>query len=126
MRRALGWYAVFILALSVYLGFGNASDVVNTATIPQKLVGVTATAYALVALVCLEGIRRSARWLFSVALVWATLIVVTGALASAVYAASSVVKFVAMIVSILIVAPVVVWARERANPQSVGRGLYKP
>ena len=36
---------VFVLLLSVYIGFGNTDDITNTITIWQRLVGVAATAW---------------------------------------------------------------------------------
>lgn len=116
MQRVLGVYAVLILAASVYLGFGNTSDILNTATIAQKLVGVTATAYAITALVCFEGMRRSAHWLYALIMVWATLVVGTALLATFVYAQDvSLTANVAIVgACVVLVAPVIAWARARS------------
>ena len=115
VQRVLGVYSLLILAISVYFGVGNSSDIVNTATIAQKLVGVMATAYALAALACLEGMRRSASWLYPLVMVWATLIVATALLATFVYAQDESVAANLAIVGacVVLVAPVVAWARAR-------------
>jgi hypothetical protein len=117
MQRILSVYAVLLLTTSVYFGFGNTSDILNTATIAQKLVGITATAYALAALGCFEGMRRSASWLYPLVMVWATLVVGTVILAAIVYAQDTSVAANLAIVGAcaLLVAPVVTWARARSS-----------
>ena len=117
MQRVLGVYAILILAISVYFGFGNTSDILNTATIAQKLVGVTATAYAIAALGCLEGLRRSAHWLYPLVVTWAALIVATALLATLVYSQDVTMTANVAIVGacVMLVAPVVAWARARAR-----------
>lgn len=79
---------VGILTLSGYIGFGNTDDITNTITVSQRLVGVTATAYALLALVALVGYWRRSRWLSAVLWVWACLIIFTSVLAALVYGAT--------------------------------------
>ena len=79
---------VSVLALSVYIGFGNTDDITNTVTFWQRLVGVTATLYALLALVTLVAYWRRTRWLGVALRVWALLVVLTSGLAALVYGAT--------------------------------------
>ena len=79
---------VGVLTLSAYIGFGNADDITNTITIWQRLVGVMATAYALLALGALVGYRLRAPWLHPVLWVWGCLVALTSAVAALVYGAS--------------------------------------
>ncbi len=116
MQRILGAYSMLMLVVSVYFGFGNTSDIANTATLPQKLVGVTATAYAIAALCCLAATWRSPRWLYALVVMWATLVVATALLATVVYAHDVSVTTILAVTGacVLIVAPVVRWARGRS------------
>ena len=116
MQRILGAYSILMLVISVYFGLANSSDIVDTATMAQKLVGVIATAYAIAALGCLTAMWRATRWLYPLAALWATLVVATALLATVVYAEDvSVTTNLAVTgACVLIVAPVVRWARARS------------
>ena len=60
LRRLRHLTVALILGLSVYIGFGNTDDITNTVTIWQRLVGVTATAYAILAVAAgLPGARAA-------------------------------------------------------------------
>lgn len=85
MRTVHAVASAAILVLSIYIGFGNTHDIFNTITIPQRLVGVGATIYALLGIVLLYGIWRRPAWLLRVTLVWGVLVVGTALLASIVY-----------------------------------------
>ena len=117
MQRILAAYSIVLLAASVYFGFASSSDIVNTATIAQRLVGVMATAYAIAALGCLAAMWRSTRWLYPLAALWATLVVATALLATVAYAEDvSVMTNLAVTgAAVLLVAPVVRWARARST-----------
>lgn len=72
-------------AAPAYIGFGNTHDITNTITIWQRLVGVTATVYAGLAVVAFAGYARRARWLGAVLWIWGALVVFTSFMASLVY-----------------------------------------
>ena len=106
-----------ILGLSAYIGFGNTDDITNTITIWQRLVGVTATAYAILALAALVGYARCARWLGPVLWVWAALVVFTSVLASLVYGATSGANVLVLLASAVLPALTIwaSWGRAREN-----------
>ena len=79
---------ICVLLLSVYIGLGNTDDITNTITVWQRLVGVLATAYALLALVALVGYWMRTPWLSTVLWVWACLVIVTSVLAALVSGAT--------------------------------------
>ena len=100
---------ILVLALSVYVGFSNTDDVTNTITIWQRLVGVTATLYAVLGLVALFGYWFRAWWLSRLLWVWAFLVIFTSALAALVYGATG--GSSSLVVAASAVVPVlVVWA----------------
>jgi hypothetical protein len=79
---------VSVLGLSVYIGFDNTDDITNTVTLWQRLVGVTATAYAILALVAVAAYCQRKRWLGAVLWFWAVLVTFTSGLAALVYGAT--------------------------------------
>ena len=79
---------ILVLALSVYVGFDNTDDITNTITLWQRLVGVTATVYAILGVLALFGYWFRAWWLTRVLWVWAFLVIFTSALAALVYGAT--------------------------------------
>ena len=104
-----------VLALSVYIGFGNTDDITNTITIWQRLVGVTATTYALLALAALVGYWLRARWLSSLLWVWACLVMLTSAVAALVYGATGGSSIMVVVASAVLPALVLWAARGRAS-----------
>jgi hypothetical protein len=104
-----------ILGLSVYIGLGNTDDITNTINLPQRLVGVTATAYAILALVALGGYARSARWLGPVLWTWAVLVVFTSVLAALVYGATGGASVPVLLASAVLPALTIWAARGRAR-----------
>lgn len=112
---------VCVLTLSVYIGFGNTDDIANTVTVWQRLVGVMATAYALLALVALLGYWLRAPWLNAVLWVWGCLIILTSALAALVYGATGGSSFLVVAASAVLPALVLWAARGRAiKPSHTG------
>ena len=104
-----------VLALSVYIGFDNTDDITNTITVWQRLVGVTATAYAVLALIALAGYALRARWLTIVLWVWAFLVVFTSGLATLVYGATGGSSLLVVALSAVLPALVLWLARGRAR-----------
>ena len=119
MQKIATALVVALLLASVYLGFSNADDIVNTITVWQRLVGITATAYAIAALVALYGLWRRRRWLARCLEVWAFLVVFTAALAAGVYGQRLWPTIVGTLVSALVVAPVVMYGRRRVKSLEV-------
>ena len=103
---------IVVLLASVYFGLSNAKDILNTITVWQRLVGITATAYAITAVVALYALWRRRHWLARCLEVWAVLIVLTAALAAAVYGQTLWPTLLVTLVAALIVAPVVVFGRR--------------
>ena len=104
-----------MLALSVYIGFGNTDDITHTVTVWQRLVGVTATAYAILALVTLAGYAVRARWLGALLWVWAILVVGTSGLAALVYGATGGSSLLVLAASAVLPALVLWVSRGRAR-----------
>ena len=98
-----------ILGLSAYIGFGNTDDITNTITMWQRLVGVTATAYAILAVAAFVGYARCARWLGPVLWIWAALVVFTSVLASLVYGATGGSSVLVLLASAVLPA-LTIWA----------------
>jgi hypothetical protein len=106
-------YATVMLGAAVYFGLTGADDILNTTTLGERSVGVTATLYGIAAAVALYAYWRRARWLLAVTLVWGVLITVTGTLATIVYEGGLVGAIVALLVSGLIAASVYYACRSR-------------
>jgi hypothetical protein len=106
-----------ILGVSAYIGFGNTDDITNTITIWQRLVGVTATAYAILAVAAFVGYARCARWLGPVLWVWGALLVFTSVLASLVYGATGGANVLVLLASAVLPALTLwaSWGRAREN-----------
>jgi len=106
-----------ILGLSAYIGFGNTDDITNTITVWQRLVGVTATAYAILSVAAFVGYARCARWLGSVLWIWAALVVFTSVLASLVYGATGGANVLVLLASAVLPAVAIwaSWGRTRTN-----------
>ena len=115
LRWAKHVVVVGVLALSVYVGFGNTDDITNTITVWQRLVGAAATAYALLALAALVGYWRRARWLDIVLWTWAGLVVFTSALAALVYGATGGSSILVVAASVVLPALVLWAARGQHN-----------
>ena len=118
MLRCLRHLTVtLILGLSVYIGFGNTDDITNTITTWQRLVGVTATAYAILAVAAFVGYARCARWLVPVLWIWAALVVFTSVLASLVYGATGGASVLVLLASAVLPALTIwsSWGRVREN-----------
>ena len=98
-----------ILGLSVYIGFGNTDDITSTITTWQRLVGVTATAYAILAVVAFVGYARCTRWLGPVLWTWAVLVLFTSVLASLIYGATGGASVLVLMASAVLPA-LVIWA----------------
>jgi peptidoglycan/LPS O-acetylase OafA/YrhL len=109
---------IAVLLASVYFGFSNAKDIVDTITVWQRLVGITATAYAITAVVALYGLWRRRHWLARCLEVWAVLVVFTAALAAVVYGQTRWSTILVMLVAALIVGPVVVYGRRHSRTVS--------
>ena len=111
-----------ILGLSVYIGFGNTDDITNTITVWQRLVGVTATAYAILAVAAFVGYARCARWLGPVLWIWAALVVFTSVLASLVYGATGGASVLVLLASAVLPALAIwaSWGRARENRLQAG------
>ena len=109
----LSWLRHFtvasILGLSVYIGFDNTDDITNTITIWQRLVGVTATVYAILAVFAFVGYVRRARWLRPVLWIWAALVIFTSVLASLVYGATGGASVLVLLASAVLPA-LTIWA----------------
>ena len=106
-----------ILGLSAYIGFGNTHDITNTITVWQRLVGVTATAYAILAVAAFVGYARRARWLRPLLWIWAALVVFTSGLAALVYGATGGSSLLVLLASAVLPA-LTLWAsrgRTRAS-----------
>jgi hypothetical protein len=104
-----------ILGLSVYIGLGNTHDITNTITIWQRLVGVTATAYAILAMAAFVGYARCARWLDPVLWIWAALVVFTSVLASLVYGATGGASLLVLLASAVLPALTIRASRGRGR-----------
>ena len=108
-----------ILGLSVYIGLGNTDDITNTITIWQRIVGVAATAYAILAVAAFVGYARRARWLGPVLWIWAALVVFTSVLASLVYGATGGASVLVLLASAVLPALTIWAARGRARATSL-------
>ena len=108
---------VSVLALSVYIGFDNTDDITNTVTLWQRLVGVTATLYALLALVAVAAYWQRKRWLGAALWVWAILVVFTSGLAALEYGATGGSSLAVLVASAALPA-LVLWA---AHGRAAGR-----
>ena len=104
-----------ILGLSVYIGFGNTDDITSTITVWQRMVGVTATVYALLAFAAFVGYARCARWLGPVLWIWAALVVFTSVLAALVYGATGATSVLVLIASAVLPALTIWTSRGRAR-----------
>ena len=111
-------YATAVLGAAVYFGLTGADDILNTTTLGERSVGVTATLYGIAAAVALYAYWRRVRWLLAVTLVWGVLITVTGTLATIVYEGGAVGAIVALIASGLIAATVYFACRSRLKDSS--------
>jgi hypothetical protein len=120
MRPARGLIATIVvsllLAASVYLGLSNMSDITDTTSFGERLVGVTATAYGVMGAVALVAVLLRKPWLRPVVLVWAFLIVTTAVAATTVYGDSLLSSLVAGAITLLLAAPVVWYARRTPAP----------
>ena len=85
MARVAAVLATAILLASIFAGLTGAPDILNTATIPQRAVGLTAAGYGLLAPVVLFAMWRARAWVQWLALLWAALFVTRGTLATIVY-----------------------------------------
>ena len=122
MKHVATALVVVLLLASVYFGLANADDIANTITIGQRLVGISAAAYGIVALFALYALWRRRLWLALCLTVWACLVALTGTLATAVYGDSPWATASAALLTTLIVAPVVVYGwRRRARIQSTNQ-----
>lgn len=121
MRWLKHLMAASILGLSIYIGFGNTDDITNTITLGQRLVGVLATAYALLAIPALLGYWRLARWLWPLLWVWALLVIATSGLASVVYGASGGSSLLVVAASAVLPAIVLWAAHDRLRPLGSAR-----
>lgn len=101
-----------VLAASVYLGLANMSDIVKTSTLGERLVGVTAVGYGVTGAVALVALLLRRPWLRPVILVWAFLVVTTAVAATIVYGDNMVASLAAGAITLLLVAPVVWYARR--------------
>ena len=111
-----------VLGLSAYIGFGNTHDITNTITLWQRLVGVTATAYAILAVAAFVGYARRARWLRPVLWIWAALVVFTSGLASLAYGTTGGANVVVLLASAVLPA-LTLWAsRGRAGEDRLQPG----
>ena len=106
---------IVVLLASVYFGLSNAKDIVNTITIWQRLVGVTASAYAVTAAAALYALWRQRHWLARCLEVWAVLVICTVVLAAVVYGQRLWPTILVTLVAALIVAPVVVYGRRHSR-----------
>ncbi len=121
MRRVTSVVVCAVLVASVYFGFGNWRDIFDTATIWQRLVGVTAGCYATVALFALYALWPRRRWLFASLVSWAGLVVFTATLATIVYAPNLWTNLITGLVTAAIVSPVVLFGwRRRREPVGAG------
>lgn len=111
-----------ILALSVYIGFGNTDDITNTITTWQRLVGATATAYAILAVAACVGYVRCARWLGPVLGIWAALVVFTSVVASLVYGATGGASVLVLLASAVLPALTLWAAWERVRESRLQPG----
>lgn len=111
-------YATVMLGAAVYFGLTGADDILNTTTLGERSVGVTATLYGLAAAVALYAYWRRAPWLLAITLVWGSLITVTGTLATIVYEGGLVSAIAAFIASGLIAATVYFACRSRVRDLS--------
>ena len=109
---------ILVLALSVYIGYGNTDDITHTITIWQRLVGVTATMYATLALGAVVGYWRRAWWLRGVLWVWAFLVIFTSAVAAWVYGATGGSSVLVVAASAVLPALVLWAAHGRAQSPS--------
>jgi hypothetical protein len=105
------------LGLSIYIGFGNTDDITNTITIWQRLIGILATLYAMLAIASLVGYWRISAWLRPILLAWALLVVATSGLAAVVYGASGGSSMVVVALSAVLPALVLWAAHHREQPQ---------
>ena len=115
MERIATTLVVLVLAASVYLGLSNADDVLNTITVWQRLVGVTAATYGLTAIVALYAVWARRSWLVRCLLIWAILVVFTATLAAAAYGQALGSSLLVALVSAAIVTPVVLYGRRRVR-----------
>ena len=111
-----------VLGLSAYIGFGNTHDITNTITLWQRLVGVTATAYAILAVAAFVGYARRARWLRPVLWIWAALVVFTSGLAALVYGATGGANVVVLLTSAVLPALTLWVARGRSREDRLQPG----
>ena len=111
-----------ILGLSVYIGFGNTDDITNTITIWQRLVGVTATLYAILAVAAFVGYARCARWLGPVLWIWAVLVVFTSVVAALTYGATGGTSVLVLLGSAVLPALTIwaSWGRARKSHYQSG------
>lgn len=108
-------YATILLGAAVYFGLTGADDILNTTTLGERSVGVTATLYGLAAAVTLYAYWRNAAWLTFIALVWAILITTTGTLAVIVYSPTLLGILATFVASALIAASGYLACRSRAK-----------
>jgi hypothetical protein len=115
---------VLVLSASIYLGLSNADDVLNTITVWQRLVGITATTYGLTAIVALYAVWARRAWLVRALLIWAVLVVFTATLAAAAYGQAAWSGLLVALVSAAVVTPVVLYGRRRVRgwARPVARG----
>jgi hypothetical protein len=107
-------YATLMLGAAVYFGLTGADDILNTTTIGERSVGVTATLYGIVAAIALYGYWRRTGWLTGIALVWAFLVTGTATLATIVYAPTLVGILSSFLATALITGSVYFACRSRS------------
>jgi hypothetical protein len=106
---------MLVLLLSAWLGLANYRDILHTTTLAQRMVGVTACAYGLTALVAVYALLRGRKWLARLLLLWAALVVTTAVLATIVYDNQLRANIVVLVVSTLLVSPVVWYGKARSR-----------
>ena len=111
-------YATIVLGAAVYFGLTGADDILNTTTIWERSVGVTATLYGITSVIALYAYWRRATWLARIALAWAILVTLTATLATVVYEGSFVAITASLAITALITASVYFACRARLKDSS--------
>ena len=122
MRRAAIVLVSVILLASIYGGLTGLPDLLKTPTLPQRMVGVSAVGYALLAPLVLLAMWRGRAWVQWLALLWATLFIARPSLEILVYQVdrdpASLTGTLATVTVLGVVAttPVLMYARPSSVP----------